>query len=852
MFACCLYLHLSHAAAQEVDSLIRNGGFSNTVAVGDWVRTGNFFADSRFANCKSCPGYAYHSNTNGQPAVSILGSLQQLVAVRSTAVSNYFLFFYRISSEETNTSARDTLSITLETIAGTVITNLGTLSNLNASQDYRQFSASLIPYANQVLFLVFRASNNATAPTVFRLDDVSLRSFNKPTISSINSAQQFCFENVAQVALDWSLAENVTSYSVLREDLTLPIASDLLPTQSGYIDKANLEGGKTYGYRVVAKNSYGSTTSSTVRATLNSTFCPPQTPTALAALATPNVVSLAWSDQSINEQGFYLQRKVAGTAEWSGLAVLAANAGAYLDYSTDPEITYSYRVAAFNSTGTSPFSNERSATRPKRTFTITINPAPNGTTTPSGQFQILERSTLTITASPDPNYQLKQWMLNGVIVPVDNGSLSLSEIKEDHIIEPKFEPVTYTLSVRADNADVSIVPRLSRYPHGSSVTISVTPNPGFAFRQWRDGFSSLQSEITIIMFQSWNLRALMTALAPDPFAIAGTTVQQLPSRPIELSIPTDPGYQYIVWKSEDLEHIFWRPLKSWEATLRTLRFEQFLTSETREGQFLLQRRLAYSMTPFLQFPLKDVNASDARVSTIMDHQLSRSGITPSMLTHRGHLVTKWDKMQYADGLNASILLNLDKRSDYFWERYWSRQSIHWAIAFSRADDTEFLLDMNYTDSNERKSELSYPGHAGYDYPGTTNTLIYAVADGLLNLEKMSTDNGVRNNQITLDHQVKGYRSYYLHLSRWTPAIQTAFLKGDKSYFIKQGTCIGYMGNTGDATGVHLHFELHRKHSDEPNSPSSYTPVDPYGFFAIDGSIIDPLLWDIGALTYTCE
>ena len=73
--------------------------------------------------------------------------------------------------------------------------------------------------------------------------------------------------------------------------------------------------------------------------------------------------------------------------------------------------------------------------------------------------------------------------------------------------------------------------------------------------------------------------------------------------------------------------------------------------------------------------------------------------------------------------------------------------------------------------------------------------IYAVADGQVILVS-SVINGY-GNRIEIKHE-NGFISTYSHLSR------VLVKKGQE---VIAGSVIGLMGKTGDATGVHLHFEL---------------------------------------------
>ena len=91
---------------------------------------------------------------------------------------------------------------------------------------------------------------------------------------------------------------------------------------------------------------------------------PPAVPTAPTGLsaATPArlTVSLAWTDTSTVEGGFRIERAERGA--FVVIATIAANSQAYTDNSVKANKTYTYRVVAFNVSGSSGYSNTASAT----------------------------------------------------------------------------------------------------------------------------------------------------------------------------------------------------------------------------------------------------------------------------------------------------------------------------------------------------------------------------------------------------------------------------------------------------------------------------------------------------------
>ena len=61
-----------------------------------------------------------------------------------------------------------------------------------------------------------------------------------------------------------------------------------------------------------------------------------------------NGIDLAWQDNSDNESGFSVQRRVDGSTDWVEIGTTAANTTMFSDVGLQPTTTYHYRVQAFN------------------------------------------------------------------------------------------------------------------------------------------------------------------------------------------------------------------------------------------------------------------------------------------------------------------------------------------------------------------------------------------------------------------------------------------------------------------------------------------------------------------------
>ncbi|HVC19337.1 MAG TPA: M23 family metallopeptidase [Vicinamibacterales bacterium] len=86
-------------------------------------------------------------------------------------------------------------------------------------------------------------------------------------------------------------------------------------------------------------------------------------------------------------------------------------------------------------------------------------------------------------------------------------------------------------------------------------------------------------------------------------------------------------------------------------------------------------------------------------------------------------------------------------------------------------------------------------HEGIDIAADKGTPVYATADGKVALAEY-TDNGYGRN-VVLDHGF-GLQTRYAHLSR------IAVKVGEE---VQRGQVVGYVGETGRATGYHLHYEI---------------------------------------------
>ncbi|WP_394848305.1 M23 family metallopeptidase [Pendulispora brunnea] len=90
-------------------------------------------------------------------------------------------------------------------------------------------------------------------------------------------------------------------------------------------------------------------------------------------------------------------------------------------------------------------------------------------------------------------------------------------------------------------------------------------------------------------------------------------------------------------------------------------------------------------------------------------------------------------------------------------------------------------------------------HNGVDFAAPSGTPVYASADGVV---KHAGDGGPCGNMVQIEHK-NGLVSAYCHLSRFAAGLHA----GEN---VEARQLVGYVGQTGRATGPHLHFAVKRR------------------------------------------
>ena len=151
-------------------NLLLNPGFESGAT--SWTATTGVLGNTGTAHAGT--GFAW---LNGY-GTTHTDSLFQQVAIPSTATTAQLCYFLRITTAETTTTTQfDKLTVQLRNSANTVLTTLGTFSNLNAGafSAYTKVCHNVGSFAGQTVRAYFQGTEDSSLQTSFFIDDTSLQ-----------------------------------------------------------------------------------------------------------------------------------------------------------------------------------------------------------------------------------------------------------------------------------------------------------------------------------------------------------------------------------------------------------------------------------------------------------------------------------------------------------------------------------------------------------------------------------------------------------------------------------------------------------------------------------------------------
>lgn len=174
----------------------------------------------------------------------------------------------------------------------------------------------------------------------------------------------------------------------------------------------------------------------------------------------------------------------------------------------------------------------------------------------------------------------------------------------------------------------------------------------------------------------------------------------------------------------------------------------------------------------------------------------RFSVVYEMLNHRGQSIRS------GRILSAEFTNNQKTYNAHWFETeegkggYYTADGKSLRKAFLRSPLEFSRVTSGFTNARFHPVLQTWRAHKGVDYGAPTGTRVRSVADGIV---ETAGRQGGYGNLIVLKHQGT-YSTAYGHLSGFAAGIR----KGAR---VNQGDTIGYVGQTGLASGPHLHYEF---------------------------------------------
>jgi len=163
------------------------------------------------------------------------------------------------------------------------------------------------------------------------------------------------------------------------------------------------------------------TSSATIALTASDFTAPPLAPTDLSVTAGSESLILGWTDNSLVEEGYRVQRSLS-SSDWSSCITMYRdqNATSYTDTTAVDGTMYYYRVSAFNDLGTT-YSNTASGSWAVATgsvsITITVVSPTDETITFSQGSDIVVNQASSLVIAVSQTFNSYEWVLDGQSIP---------------------------------------------------------------------------------------------------------------------------------------------------------------------------------------------------------------------------------------------------------------------------------------------------------------------------------------------------------------------------------------------------------------------------------------------------
>ena len=275
------------------------------------------------------------------------------------------------------------------------------------------------------------------------------------------------------ITLNWNNVTNETGYGLYRSDSLAGTYTGITTIGANITTFVNtgLSSGTTFFYKIDAFNSGGTSALSGATSFTTPLIAIPTAPSNLRFTnITSSRISIAWNDNSSNEDGFVVQDSLNGVT-YNTLDTVGVGITEYESRGLTAGTTYYFRVAAFNSGGTSSFAGPTFT----RTYSETLPEVPDFNANQFGEDTIV----LDWGWTGDPE------LIDGFELLVGNSPLTgLTNVPSDvrgYIHSGLTKGLTYTYEIRAYQSTNYSPPRDTKFKLPEASPAELAPNDPIGF-----------------------------------------------------------------------------------------------------------------------------------------------------------------------------------------------------------------------------------------------------------------------------------------------------------------------------------------------------------------------------------
>ena len=190
---------------------------------------------------------------------------------------------------------------------------------------------------------------------------------------------------------------------------------------------------------------------------------------------------------------------------------------------------------------------------------LSSNPPAGGTTDGEGSYPA--GTSVTAKAVQNVGYTFTNWteLSSGTVLSTSPDYTFV--LSANRSLRANFTLNTYTLTTNATNGTVTRVPDQPRYNHGSTVTLTATPSPGFVFSSWTGDATGSANPLTVTMDRNKNITANFTAIPINAFTLTviatNGSVTKNPDTPtyasgstVLLTATPNTGFRFTGWSGD--------------------------------------------------------------------------------------------------------------------------------------------------------------------------------------------------------------------------------------------------------------------------------------------------------------